>query len=430
MESVGKQLSTQKVILLGAVDSGKATLCGHLGYYYGAIPEHKVKFKQDRTGAGLMRYNLGTYTDRREKERMITIHARMPIDIMNSDKKQSFFIAPGHSCFWSNAISAAKQADIGVLVVSADKGEFEAGIAYGFGMTRSHALLAAMLHIRPLIVCVTKMDREGAGTEARYTEIVTEMRKLLLKLGLLEKDLFFVPISGWRGDNLFKGTAFPFYAGPPLTQLLLNVGKSTLAPTAHMDQLIIQLYKMFCIRGERIISGRIMSGSMKSGEVLTFNGVTELRCESLRISGKPVEHAMTGDFVTFSIGKPPAVALDSVDLMVSADAAMKAAVTFEMKLYPLRKFQFREGYYPTIFLNGGKIRARIMRLSEGELAPEDSSKKQMRYTALCKLARPVIMVPYKKNARLGTIIIIENQAIIACGKVSNLYYQDDLHKKI
>jgi peptide chain release factor subunit 3 len=54
-------------------------------------------------------------------------------------------------------ISGAAQADVGVLVISARKGEFETGFDKG-GQTREHAVLAKMQGINKLVVVINKMD--------------------------------------------------------------------------------------------------------------------------------------------------------------------------------------------------------------------------------------------------------------------------------
>lgn len=53
-------------------------------------------------------------------------------------------------------IGGASQADVGVLVISARKGEFETGFDRG-GQTREHAMLAKTLGLHRLIILVNKM---------------------------------------------------------------------------------------------------------------------------------------------------------------------------------------------------------------------------------------------------------------------------------
>jgi translation elongation factor EF-Tu-like GTPase len=51
---------------------------------------------------------------------------------------------------------------VGILVISARRGEFETGFEKG-GQTREHALLAKTLGVRYLIVVINKMDDHTAS---------------------------------------------------------------------------------------------------------------------------------------------------------------------------------------------------------------------------------------------------------------------------
>ena len=76
--------------------------------------------------------------------------------------------APGHKNYVPNMISGAAQADVGCLVISARRGEFETGFEKG-GQTREHALLAKTLGIRFLVVVINKMDDHTVEwSEERY----------------------------------------------------------------------------------------------------------------------------------------------------------------------------------------------------------------------------------------------------------------------
>lgn len=75
-----------------------------------------------------------------------------------TDKRRYTILdAPGHKNYVPSMISGASQADIGVLVISARKGEFETGYERG-GQTREHTMLAKTSGINKLIVVVNKMD--------------------------------------------------------------------------------------------------------------------------------------------------------------------------------------------------------------------------------------------------------------------------------
>ena len=75
-----------------------------------------------------------------------------------TDKRRYTILdAPGHKTFVPSMIGGASQADVGVLVISARKGEFETGFERG-GQTREHAMLAKTAGVKKLIMVINKMD--------------------------------------------------------------------------------------------------------------------------------------------------------------------------------------------------------------------------------------------------------------------------------
>ncbi len=72
-------------------------------------------------------------------------------------KRWTILDAPGHKNYVPNMIMGAAVADYGALVISAKKGEFEAGFE-AEGQTREHVQLAKSLGIYKLIIVVNKMD--------------------------------------------------------------------------------------------------------------------------------------------------------------------------------------------------------------------------------------------------------------------------------
>lgn len=94
------------------------------------------------------------------------------------------------------------QADCAVLIVSANTGEFEAGISAN-GQTREHALLAFTLGVKQLIIAVNKMDM-ASYCEPRFLEIQKELQGYVKKVGYNPKKVLFIPISGFHGDNMIE----------------------------------------------------------------------------------------------------------------------------------------------------------------------------------------------------------------------------------
>eukprot|EP01120_Amphizonella_sp_Union-15-10_P001161 TRINITY_DN1120_c0_g3_i2.p1 TRINITY_DN1120_c0_g3~~TRINITY_DN1120_c0_g3_i2.p1 ORF type:complete len:150 (-),score=39.20 TRINITY_DN1120_c0_g3_i2:27-437(-) len=118
-------------------------------------------------------------------------------------------------------ITGTSQADVAILIVAAGQGEFEAGIS-GNGQTREHALLAYTLGVKQMIVCVNKMDDKSVNWgEGRFNEIVNEVSGYLKRIGYNPKQIPFIPISGWHGDNMLeRSTNIPWWKGPTLLEAL------------------------------------------------------------------------------------------------------------------------------------------------------------------------------------------------------------------
>lgn len=122
-------------------------------------------------------------------------------------------------------IQGASQADIGVLVISARKGEFETGFERG-GQTREHAMLAKTSGINKLVIAVNKMDDPTVNWDkARYDEIVAKLTPFLRQSGYNPKtDVHFMPLSGFSGANIKdrETKLCDYYSGPSLLEFLDN----------------------------------------------------------------------------------------------------------------------------------------------------------------------------------------------------------------
>ncbi|KAK5131223.1 hypothetical protein LTR08_001192 [Meristemomyces frigidus] len=186
------------VIFLGHVDAGKSTLGGSILYATGMVDERTMeKYKRDAKDLGRESWYLSWALDQTKEERSKGKTVEVGRGFFETEKRRySILDAPGHKTYVPNMVSGAAQADVGVLVISARKGEYETGFEKG-GQTREHAVLAKTQGINKLVVAVNKMDDPTVEwSEARYKECITKLTVFLRGLGYNPKtDLTFMPIA-------------------------------------------------------------------------------------------------------------------------------------------------------------------------------------------------------------------------------------------
>merc|ERR1711981_1316502 len=220
--------STEKehlsIVICGHVDSGKSTTTGRLLFELGGLPERELeKLKQEAERLGKGSFAFAFYLDRQkeERERGVTISCTTK-EFFTDSKHYTIIDAPGHRDFIKNMLSGACQADVALLMVPANKGGFETAIQKGDhkksevqGQTRQHARLLHLLGVEQIVVGVNKMDDKSVNfSEERYKEIIDEVRKMLTKIGFKIKKIPFIPISGFKGDNLTeRSTNMNWYKG-------------------------------------------------------------------------------------------------------------------------------------------------------------------------------------------------------------------------
>ena len=181
-------------------------------------------------------------------------------------KRYTIFDAPGHENYIPNMIMGTAMADTAALVVSARKGEFEAGFKRE-GQTREHLLLAKGLDVKNIIVIINKMDEDTVQwSEDRYNEIVHEINSFLIdRLGYLRDDVVFVPISGLTGENIKTlSPQWKWYQGSTLLEILDNVELPIRNSEAPLRIPILDRIK----DNKVTIFGKVESGTIKIGSKL------------------------------------------------------------------------------------------------------------------------------------------------------------------
>jgi len=212
------------IVVVGHVDAGKSTTTGHLMFKLGGLNERMMeKLTKEAEAQGKASFAFAFFMDKSKDERARGVTIACTTKEFFTDRYHYTIIdAPGHRDFIKNMISGASQADVALLMVPANRGGFETSIQKGNhkkgevqGQTRQHARLLHLLGVEQIICGINKMDDKSVGyKEERYTEIQREVSKMLTKIGFKTKKIPFIPMSGFKGDNLIdKSTNMAWYKG-------------------------------------------------------------------------------------------------------------------------------------------------------------------------------------------------------------------------
>ncbi|XP_011012446.1 PREDICTED: eukaryotic peptide chain release factor GTP-binding subunit ERF3A-like isoform X2 [Populus euphratica] len=312
------------VVFIGHVDAGKSTTGGQILFLSGQVDDRTIQkyekeAKDKSRESWYMAYIMDTNEEERVKGKTVEV-GRAHFETETS--RFTILDAPGHKSYVPNMISGASQADIGVLVISARKGEFETGYERG-GQTREHVQLAKTLGVSKLLVVVNKMDDPTVNwSKERYDEIESKMVPFLKLSGYnVKKDVQFLPISGLLGANLKTrmGNAIcPWWNGPCLFEALDAIEVPPRDPKGPFRMPIIDKFKDM----GTVVMGKVESGSVTEGDSLlvmpnktmvkvlaVYCDENKVRCAGpgenvrVRLSGIDDEDILSG-FVLSSVARP------------------------------------------------------------------------------------------------------------------------------
>jgi len=459
------------IVIVGHVDAGKSTTTGRLLFELGGLTERDLeKLKKEAQEMGKDSFLFAFFLDRsaEERRRGVTIVCTTK-EFFTPSWHYTIIDAPGHRDFIKNMISGASQADVALLMVPANKGEFEVSIAKGNhkkgeiqGQTRQHARLCHLIGIEQLIVGVNKMD-SAEFKQDRFEEIKSEVEKMLTKIGYKTKKIPFVPMSGYKGDNLTKKSEnMPWWKG-----FSVQMEKETITGFTLLDALekTVTLPKrptkkpfrmpvsgVYNIKGVGdVITGRIEQGTINPGVTVRFypTNVTG-KAFSIEMHHKTVEKAEAGDNVGVNVKNLKKENMPKPgDVMCIDDPALdpnppKQVSKFTALVFvqdhpgqlkaatPDGKGGYKGGFTPSIHIRTAKAPCQMLEIkwkmgkatnnTKAENATFIEAGDQAEVVFAPKM--PLVVCPFEECKPLGRMAAMDSNSLIMLGKVNTVEYKD------
>ncbi|MGC8599199.1 MAG: translation elongation factor EF-1 subunit alpha [Thermoplasmata archaeon] len=405
------------VVFIGHVDHGKSTTVGRLLLDTGAIdPRIIEQYRKEAAEKGKATFEFAWVMDRlkEERERGVTI------DVAHKEfQSNKYYItiidAPGHRDFVKNMITGTSQADAAILVVSAKEGVQE--------QTREHIFLARALGVPQMVVAVNKMDATTPPySQEAFNSVKAEVEKLLKNVGY--KDVIFVPISGYVGDNVVKPSPnLPWYKGPTLVEALDMLK----LPEKPIDKpLRIPVQDVYSITGIGTVPvGRVETGVLNVNDTVIFMPANKTgEVKSIEMHHQPLQRAEPGDNIGFNVRGISKNDIKRGDVCGKVDNPPTVAQEFTAQIVVLNHPSvISPGYTPVFHVHTAQVACTISEIVK-TLDPRTNATKQEKPdfiktgdVAIVKVTptRPMVIEKSSEIPQLGRFAIRDMGITVAAG---------------
>eukprot|EP00929_Paragymnodinium_shiwhaense_P102844 TRINITY_DN6606_c0_g1_i1.p1 TRINITY_DN6606_c0_g1~~TRINITY_DN6606_c0_g1_i1.p1 ORF type:complete len:660 (-),score=280.20 TRINITY_DN6606_c0_g1_i1:265-2244(-) len=420
------------VVFIGHVDAGKSTTCGSILYLSDCIDERTIeKYKKEAADKNreswFLAYIMDTSDEEKAKGKTVEV-GRAHFETTN--RRFTILDAPGHKSYVPNMIAGASQADIGVLIISARKGEFETGFERG-GQTREHATLAKTLGVEKLLIAVNKMDDPSVEwAKTRYDEIVTKLSPFMKSCGFKDDQVIFLPMSGLVGDNIKEKKNTPsWYDGKTLLDTLDTID----APERKADKALrIPMLDGYKDMGSVIAIGKVEQGVCKPGTKCIIMPINH-KCtiERVQINEEDMQYANCGENVTLAMKGVSEELLCKGYVLCAAVDPVPVVTKFKAQMQVLELPEERpvmtSGYRSVIHTHTSTEECEIVKLYESQVKGKKEKEKNPRFvregtivTASIQLMRPTAVDVFTATQQLGRFTLRDEGRTIAIGVIKEL----------
>ena len=416
---MAKQKPIINVVFVGHVDHGKSTTIGRLMFDTGKISQQEIdKLKQEAQEKGKVGFEFAFVMDKfkEERERGVTIDLSYQ-KLVTNKYEVTIIDAPGHKDFIKNMITGTSQADCAFLTVSAKDGVQP--------QTKEHAWLLRTMGVKQVAVLINKMDAVEYKEDA-FTKTKADVSAVLKQAGYKVDAMVFIPISGFKGDNVAKkSTNMTWYKGPTLLEQLDLFSMPDKLTNLPLRMPLQDVYEITGIGTVPV--GKIATGTMKVGQkVLILPGRTgtgvQGEIKTIEMHHEQLSSAEAGDNVGVNIrgiGKKDIARGD-----VICDAAQPATIAEEFVAQIAvisHPTVIAKGYTPVFHIHTAQVPCQFIELIE-KTSPDGVNAKNPDFLKNGDLAKVrikpmgnLVLETQAKNPKMAQSTIRDAGATVAAG---------------
>lgn len=421
------------IVFIGHVDSGKSTISGQILCQSGMVEQRIIEkyereAKTNNRESWYLAFVMDVNEDERAKGKTVEVGKA---SFFTEKKRYTILDAPGHKSYVPNMISGASQADVGILVISARKGEFETGFDKG-GQTREHAMLVKTLGVSKLIVVVNKMDDETVmWRQERFDKIISKLNPFLKTCGFnTKKHVQFIPISGFTGDNIkdkVSADKCDWYEGLSLLDALDELPSIKRDATGPVRFPIMSSYKD---KGVTVIMGKVECGTLTTdSELVMMPTGQEISVNELIVEEDEVECAMPGENLCLTTRSVDEEFVHPGFVICSKDDLCQTTTVFDAKIVVLELLDHKplisKGYSAILHIHSLAIDCEIknvlLEFSKKTGKPEKKFPKFVKEGSVAAVRitvdQSICLEPFALRPQLGRFTLRDEGKTIAIGKV-------------
>ncbi|KAJ6237219.1 translation factor [Anaeramoeba flamelloides] len=427
--------------MMGNVDSGKSTIAGNLLRQLKKV-DNKTILRYEKIsyemGKSSFKYAWVFDQSKAERERGITINWTTR-DFETDRFHFALMDTPGHHCFVKNAIRAISQADVAILVVDPTTQRFPRRYT-DQEYNEEYIKISKSFGIEKMVVLVNKIDEKSFKySESIFLKTKKEIRRILKEYGYNPKRVPFIPVSGWKGENLIEKTEqLGWWKGPTFLEALNNLkapSRKTIIP------LRFTIRKPERISGiGTVVVGKVETGQVRVGQKL-YSPILEQQfvVNSIEKFHQKVQVGECGALVGLNLRNVPWRGLRKVFVLGDLyDDIPRKIIQFTAKITVLNTNpkRVKVGYNPIIHISTAhhlcrleKIVAKIEK-STNEVLEQNPSflKKNDSAIVIFKPLRPICAECFHQHPALGRILIQEHNIIVCAGIITDVQKMDFLLK--